>query len=195
MAAEPTAHTAAETRDGAPERGAPGHRRLVPFERVVSDHGPGLWRFCLAEVGRDRAEDVFQETLLAALAAYPTLRDPGRVRAWLMTIATRKAVDAYRTRARDPLPTADPGAGLAGGGELATPDGELWGSVARLPPKQRQALALRIVADLAYQDVATAMGTTVEAARRNVFEALSRLRREAGPGGGAAATPGEDPCA
>jgi DNA-directed RNA polymerase specialized sigma24 family protein len=53
---------------------------------------------------------------------------------------------------------------------------ELWAEVRALPDKQRQAVALRFVLDLDYADVAAAMQTTPEAARRNVFEALRALR-------------------
>jgi DNA-directed RNA polymerase specialized sigma24 family protein len=48
--------------------------------------------------------------------------------------------------------------------------------VRALPAKQRQAVALRIVLDLPYAEVAAAMRTSTEAARRNVFEALRTLR-------------------
>ena len=53
--------------------------------------------------------------------------------------------------------------------------------VARLPDKQRTALALRFVADLAYAEIAAAMETSEEAARRNVHEGLKRLREEYRP--------------
>jgi RNA polymerase sigma-70 factor (ECF subfamily) len=58
---------------------------------------------------------------------------------------------------------------------------EIWAHVRALPAKQRTALALRTVADLAYADVAQIMGTSEEAARRNVHEALKRLRTEYQP--------------
>ena len=44
--------------------------------------------------------------------------------------------------------------------------------------KQRTALALRFVTDAAYSEVASVMGTSEEAARRNVHEGLKRLRVE-----------------
>ena len=47
-----------------------------------------------------------------------------------------------------------------------------------LPPKQRSALALRFVLDLSHGEIGAAMGTTADAARRNVHEGLTRLRRE-----------------
>jgi DNA-directed RNA polymerase specialized sigma24 family protein len=50
--------------------------------------------------------------------------------------------------------------------------------VAGLPDKQRTALALRFVTDAAYAEIATVMGTSEAAARRNVYEGLTRLRKE-----------------
>ncbi len=150
---------------------------LPPFERVVADHGAAVLRFCAAKLGRERAEDCFQETMLAALRAYPQLRDPGAVRAWLFSIAARKALDAQRARARAP----EPREGLAGpAGVDGGPgrDDALWAQVGALPPKQREAVTLRYLADLTHAEIAGVMGTTEPAARRNVLEGLRRLRRE-----------------
>lgn len=152
---------------------------LAPFEQVVEQHSVDVWRFSVSQVGPQRADDVFQETMLAALAAYPSLRDPEAVRPWLLRIAAHKAVDAFRAGARAPVPVADPeaavgGVGLTSGPE--PPDDELWAGVRALPAKQRQAVALRFLLDLEYADIGAAMETSTEAARRNVFEALRTLR-------------------
>jgi RNA polymerase sigma factor (sigma-70 family) len=60
-------------------------------------------------------------------------------------------------------------------------DEDLWELVRNLPPKQRTALALRFVTDAAYAQIASVMDTSEEAARRNVHEALKRLRTEYQP--------------
>ena len=155
---------------------------LEPFEAVVERHGRGLLRFCVARLGPDRGEDCFQETLLAALRAYDDLRDPDAVAGWLFRIAHRKIVDAARAGGRAPVPAGDAVE------EHLTPwhdpepgDPGIWTRVAALPPKQREAVGLRFLADLSHADVATVMGTSVEAARRNVFEGLRRLRAAEGP--------------
>jgi RNA polymerase sigma factor (sigma-70 family) len=150
---------------------------LPPFERVVDQHGPALLRFCAAEAGPERADDVFQETLLAALRAYEDLREPRAIRAWLFSIAARKAIDLYRERARAPEPAPDLEAlGAAEG--ASEPDPALWSRVRALPPKQRQAVTLRYRADLSHREIARVLGISEAAARRNVFEALARLREE-----------------
>ena len=150
---------------------------LPPFERVVGDYGPALLRFCAAEVGAERADDCFQETLLAALRAYQGLRDPRAVRAWLFSIAARKAIDLHRERARAPRPEPDLEA-LGAAGNAPEADPALWSRVRALPPKQRQAVALRYRADLSHREIARVLGISEAAARRNVFEALARLREE-----------------
>lgn len=152
---------------------------LDPFEAVVERHGPGLLRFCVARLGPDRGEDAFQETLLAALRHYGELRSAGAVGGWLYSIAHRKVIDSARNRGRDPLPsdTIEEGVAAWHDPDSADIDG-VWSQVASLPPKQREAVALRYMADLSHADIAEAMGTTAEAARRSVFEGLTRLRRE-----------------
>jgi DNA-directed RNA polymerase specialized sigma24 family protein len=50
--------------------------------------------------------------------------------------------------------------------------------VRELPPKQRTAIALRYLLDAQYADISAVMGTSDEAARRNVHEGLKRLRME-----------------
>ena len=159
-----------------PPTAAPG---LPPFARIVDAHGAALLRFCTAQVGPDRAEDCFQETMLAALRAYAELRDAAAVRAWLFAIAARKTIDAHRSTARAPQPVADVEA-LATT-EHAWRDEALWARVARLPDKQRCAVTLRYCGDLSHREIAVVMDTSEAAARQNVFAGLARLKEEIVP--------------
>jgi RNA polymerase sigma factor (sigma-70 family) len=148
--------------------------RLPPFQEVVDRHGGDVYRVCVAVAGRAGADDAYQETMLSALAAYPQLRDPATARSWLLTIASRKAIDIHRGTRRAPVPVAEPDPGAA---PVTEPrDDSLWERVRELPEKQRLAVAYRFVADLAYKEIGEAMGTSEEAARRNVFEGVKRLR-------------------
>ena len=148
--------------------------RLPPFQEVIERHGRDVYRVCAAVAGPAGADDCYQETMLAALAAYPGLRDPAVVRSWLLTIASRKAIDGHRAARRGAVPVAEPDTG--GAPDPAPRDDALWAQVRELPDKQRVALAYRFVLDLAYREIGEAMGTSEEAARRNVFEGLRRLR-------------------
>ncbi|HEX4109068.1 MAG TPA: RNA polymerase sigma factor [Solirubrobacteraceae bacterium] len=150
---------------------------MPPFQRFMQEHGDAVWRLLLANLPRQEAEDCFQETFLAALRAYEALSADANERAWVLTIAHRKVIDAYRARGRRALPMAEVP-------ERAVPppapggDEELWSRVRALPPKQRAAVTLRFVGDLAHAEVAQALGCSEEAARRSLHEGLTRLRRE-----------------
>jgi RNA polymerase sigma factor (sigma-70 family) len=146
-----------------------------PFQRFLESHRDEVHRFLRAAVGPDEADDCLQETFVAALRAYPRLRPGSDLRAWVLTIARRKAVDAHRAGARRPRPTADPPEPAAPAAD-EEPDAELWAEVRRLPDRQRTAIALRFVSDLPYARIAEVMGTSEEAARRSVHEGLRRLR-------------------
>jgi RNA polymerase sigma factor (sigma-70 family) len=145
-----------------------------PFQRFLEDHRQEVHRFLRAAVGPDDADDCLQETFMAALRAYPRLRPDSDLRAWVLTIARRKAVDAHRARARRPVAMADPPERGTQPPDEADPD--LWAEVRRLPDRQRTAIALRFVSDLSYARIARVMGTSEEAARRSVHEGLRRLR-------------------
>jgi RNA polymerase sigma factor (sigma-70 family) len=134
----------------------------------------------VASVGRQDADDVFQETFLAAMRAYPRLRPDSNLQAWVLTIAHRKALDHHRARARRPVPGEVPEVAVT---DAEPTDDELWNQVRALPPKQRGAVALRYAADLGYEAIGQALGTSADAARRNVHEGIKKLRQEAGEAG------------
>jgi len=154
---------------------------LPPFQAVVEDHGSAVWRYLVAATGPVEAADCFQETFLSALRAYPRLRPESNVRGWLLTIAHRKVVDAWRVRQRHAVPV---GAAPSDGrnGHVAPPaepgDDDLWSAVRSLPPKQRTAVVHRFVADLSYAEIAAVIGCSEDAARQNVHAGISRLREE-----------------
>ena len=137
-----------------------------------------MWRFLVSAVGPGEAEDCFQETFIAALRAYPRLRPDSDLRAWVLTIAHNKGLDAHRARGRRALPMAD----LAAIDERAQPspsgrDESLWAAVAELPARQRSAVVLRFLADLPHRDIAAAIGCSEDAARRLLHDGLTNLRK------------------
>ena len=156
---------------------------LPPFQTLLDAHGRDVHRFLIATVGAGDADDCYQETWLAALRAYPRLRDAANLRGWVLTVAHHKAIDHLRSRARRPVPVNDleslaDSRSTPAQPAAASPDDALWAGVAALPDKQRTAIALRFVADCAYAEIGAVMNTTPEAARRSVHEALTRLRKE-----------------
>jgi RNA polymerase sigma factor (sigma-70 family) len=148
-----------------------------PFQRLLDEHAAALLRFCRASAGPVDGEDVFQETVVAALRAYPRLRHRDNLRGWLLTIAHNKALDHHRARSRRPVPVAVTGED-AGAGEPAVPDERLWSAVRELRPKQQGAVLLRFVGDLSHREIAVALGSSEDAARRSLADGLARLREE-----------------
>jgi RNA polymerase sigma factor (sigma-70 family) len=148
---------------------------LPPFQTLLDEYAESVMAVLRGAVGRADAEDCFQETFLAALRAYPKLREDGNLRGWLLTIAQRKAIDHHRANGRKPIPVAEPP-------EVAVLDPEpsdgIWAAVAALPPKQRAAVELRYASDLPHGEIAAALGCSPEAARRSLHEGLKRLRKE-----------------
>jgi RNA polymerase sigma factor (sigma-70 family) len=154
---------------------------LPPFQSLLDCHGRDIHRFLIANVGPVDADDCWQETWLSALRAYPSLKDASNLRGWVFTIAHRKIIDHVRARGRRAIPVAEAAELASAQGAVtmtALPDQELWSSVAELPEKQRIAVTLRFLIDSSYGEIAEVMGTSEEAARRNVHEALKRLRKE-----------------
>lgn len=157
------------------------------FERLVRDHQDRIFALGLALTGnRHDAEEVAQDTFLRAyraLCSYP----PERVRdlkqkAWLHRIA----VNVVRNRARGVRPRLVE----LNGSEPDTRTGpedeamrraavdELASRVAELPARYRDAVVLRHVQDLSYEEVSEALGQPVGTVKSNVHRGLKMLRGE-----------------
>ena len=122
-----------------------------PFQVFLDENRDAVWRFLVSSVGPWRPRTASRRRSSAALRAYPRLRAGSNIRAWVLTIAHRKAVDSHRGRARRALPVAelealdtraggrsDPGRRRAvGSGQRAAPAAALGGRAAlpgRPPP-------------------------------------------------------------
>ncbi len=180
-----TATAQATARTGATAATAHG---LPPFQRFLDEQRDVVWRYLLSRVGAAEAEDCFQETFIAAMRAYPRLRPNSNVRAWVLTIAQNKALDAHRARGRRAEPAAEPaelaeasgredGAAPSAQDELLAREEALWQAVAELPERQRSAVTLRYLADLPHREIAAAIGCSPEAARSSLHEGLGKLRK------------------
>ena len=141
-------------------------------------HGPllGYTRSILRDV--EDASDATQNALEKALRALPS-RDRSRpLRPWLYTIAHNEAIAIMRRRRpqTELQPAFEP---TVPGPEV---DAEQRGRLEQLvddlqslPERQRGALVMRELNGLSYEEIGTALGMTIEAARRAVFDARSAL--------------------
>ena len=156
---------------------------LPPFQALLQEHRADVYRFLVATAGPSDADDVFQETWIAALRAYPRLEHGDALDRWVLRIATRKVLDQHRRRAARPVPGGSPdevaGDRPARGSRAAADlDDPLWVAVRLLPPRQRAAVVHRYVLDLPYERIAELIGGSADAARANVSQAMRTLRGE-----------------
>jgi RNA polymerase sigma factor (sigma-70 family) len=150
---------------------------VQPFESVVVEHGPVVWRVCRALLGPADADDAWSETFLAALRAYPDLSEDSNVRGWLVTIAHRKAIDQIRRTSRGARPAADLPEQPSPEGIPEPADQALRVALEALPPKQRGAVIYHHLAGLTYAEVGVLLGTSEVAARRSGADGIANLRK------------------
>ena len=143
------------------------------FGELLERHEREIFAYALRLTGRrEDADDLYQETFLAAFRGWPPPRRDHE-RAWLYKIATNKAID--RDRRRRPTVSVDDL-------RLAAPDRDgvtlidLASAIRELPAGQRAAFVMRTVEGRPYRDVAVALDCSEEAARTRVSEATKKVR-------------------
>jgi RNA polymerase sigma factor (sigma-70 family) len=149
-----------------------GVMTVPPFERFYEEHRGIVIGLLSKRLGRERAEDAFQETFLRALRAYPNLCDGRNLRAWVLTIAENVAIDEHRrTKPRGELPEQESWDSLP-------PVAEIEHLVGGLPPTERAAVVLRYGYDLDYDRIGAVLGSSTDAARQAASSGVRRLRRK-----------------
>ncbi len=150
---------------------------------LCSDNfGPALGRMCMALLGSQAdAEEVVQETLIAAHRGMASYRGEGSVRSWLYGIARRQCARHFEKKRRQErhlkLVTDDE---VNGGPEVSIVAKRRARSVrsalARLKPSERETLVLRYQAELSFREIASICGIEEAAARKLASRGLQRLR-------------------
>jgi RNA polymerase sigma factor (sigma-70 family) len=143
---------------------------IPPFERFYLAHRDEVLGYLRRLLGQG-AEDAWQETFLRALRAYDRLQHGQHLRAWVFTIATNVALDELRVQ-EHPSVNGEPSVELERDAFR-----ELEHLTTSLPPTERAAVVLRYGYDLAYGQIADALGSTEEAARAAASSGVRRLRR------------------
>jgi RNA polymerase sigma factor (sigma-70 family) len=146
---------------------------VPPFERFYEANKGEVLAFLRRRAGRDRADDLFQETFLRALRAYGRLEHGEHLRAWVLTIAANAVIDTARRDRPSAELTGDP-AGL----DERPAFEELAPLTDELPPKERAAVVLRYGYDLDHDTIGAALGSNEQAARQAASAGVRRLRKE-----------------
>lgn len=135
------------------------------------------------------ADDVVQETFIRVYRALPGFRFESSFRTWLITIATRQALN-HLDRMRLAQDSLDDAEGPGAEHEALRVDETqmafmlddenrrlLREAIPHLPPRQKEALLLKLGQDLKYEDIASRMGTSVGSVKAHIFHAIQNLTR------------------
>jgi len=146
--------------------------RAERYAELVDRHAPAVFRLVRAAVPQHAdADDLAQETFLAAYRGLERLRDPGRFRFWLLSIAARKTADfvRLRTRRQPPLPLRTDVPARESGAPTRLEAVEAV--VEEMPELQRLVFALRHHEGLSCKQIAAVLGTK----EGTVYSRLSRM--------------------
>jgi RNA polymerase sigma-70 factor, ECF subfamily len=160
------------------------------YRLLVERESTTVFRCCYRVLGHiEDAQDVAQESFVAAYRSLETWRGDGSLRAWLAQIATRQALRAIGRRVRpaslddsphgadvasgyDPTPDSDPVAALS----LADRAAQVRDAVTKLPEPYRETIALRYFAELSIEEIARTLDRPVGTVKVHVHRGLERLR-------------------
>jgi RNA polymerase sigma-70 factor (ECF subfamily) len=165
------------------------------FGELVERHRRAVFRAAVAAIGSAaEADDVAQETFVAAYRKLSSFRGDASFRTWLLAIAWRKAIDRRKSLTRwwkqttvtgfTPNDEADPieqlrDPGLPQDVMVASADRErrLRALIIALPRKLRDVLLLASSGDYTYQQISDMVGVPVGTVKWRVAEARRLLKR------------------
>jgi len=184
-------------------RGPEGGQTLDPearrrFEALALPHLASVYRLAVRLAGSAQdAEDLAQETYLKAMRAFPGLREPERIRAWLFQILNRLVLDRHRGGTRevavgdlealdrfslydqiwdeDPFPYSDR---LHEDFLAQFDDEEVRRALLALPEAYRLPLLLLYVEELTYKELAEVLGCPVGTIMSRLHRGRKILERE-----------------
>ncbi len=184
--AEPQTRSADDLRRSAQMAAAQGGDRAA-YEALLRDCAPLIKAIAGRQgVPADRIDDVVQDVLLTIHRARHTY-DPARsFMAWLRVIAERRAIDLLRRVRRHgarefhaPLAMesyADEGADPARGLAQADASGRVNEALAKLPPRQREAVEMLVLNERSLTEAAAFTRSSKVALKVNLHRALKALR-------------------
>ena len=150
-----------------------GDRRA--FDALVRGHEKTLLGFLTRRVSREAADDLLQETWLAAWAALPKFTRRSRFKAWLFSIALHKVQDHFRGRGKLSVEELTPEmeATLAGPDPYATVElkDAVQSALSGLPNAQREVLEMYYYAELTLPEIAEALGRNQNSVKYQFYRA------------------------
>jgi RNA polymerase sigma factor (sigma-70 family) len=148
------------------------------FTQLVDRHQQGVRRFLRNLTSPTDADDVAQETFLAAWTQSHTFRGGASVRSWLFAIAWRKAKDGHRRRFRQRQreeqyhhSSSSEANEIAADERLA-----IQQALEALPLEQRAAVVLCLADGFTHAEAADALGMPLGTVKSYVLRGRERIR-------------------
>jgi RNA polymerase sigma-70 factor (ECF subfamily) len=177
---------------------APVNPDAPPFHDWVDRYGPALFRLAISLSGnRLDAEDLCQETFVAAFSGFKNFDGRASVKTWLTSILMRRAAKLWRKERHarralslDRCSTADPGARQDPGGALAQQLSvastdtdvdqrlDILQVIRTLPPEFRDAILLREIDQLSYQEIADVLAVPRGTVESRLHRGRAELRKK-----------------
>lgn len=147
------------------------------FDAFYRRETPGLLALARVLAGPGNAEDVVQETMLAAYRRWDEVRGYASPVGWIRTVCLRKAVSMVRRRSLEQRALRQLGAFRSGHQTPIPEDEPLWSAVRALPIRQAQAIALYYVLDLPVADIADTLGCAEGTVKSHLARGRAALAR------------------
>ncbi|KLD71949.1 RNA polymerase sigma factor [Xanthomonas pisi] len=177
--------TPADRDDAALARAAAAGERAA-YETIYRRHSPRLyalvWRLCGGNAAR--ADDVLQDTFIAAWKALPQFRFQSALGTWLHRLAVNTALMELRARSA----SGDRASDDADEFLAAVPDGagcqsirmDLERALETLPPRARAVLVLHDIEGWKHQEIADQLQMAVGSSKAQLHRARGLLRARLG---------------
>ena len=154
----------------------------VAFARIVNAYHGEMHRICVF-VCRDAAvaEEAVQAAWLIAWRKLGSVREPDRLRPWLVSIAVNQAKDLLRKRRRRAEVEVLAHASDEPGGRdpaMGVDSMDLEAALERLEPDERALLAMRYVAGFNATELSEALGIRPSGTRSRLEKLVTGLRQE-----------------
>jgi RNA polymerase sigma-70 factor (ECF subfamily) len=158
--------------------------RREAFDVIVVRHRRQVYQLCYRFVNNhEDAADLAQDVFVRAFKGLSNFKGDASLATWLYRVAVNAGLNRVAAKKPDPAPLD---AASEMDGRVRSPlDDVLRGeraeavrrAIAKLPPKQRATLMLRVYQECSHAEIAAALGSTVGAVKANFFHALGNLRR------------------
>ena len=165
--------TEAEPLNESKATNAAGAGETLTPQMLVHNYASAVLGLCIAHTKNFHdSEDIMQEVFLKAITNLNTLRDPGRVRTWLLQIARRTCIDYYHRRSSAQPISEDM---LVQSEHKDEHIERLYEAISKLPDGYREPITLYYLNGHNCASVARTLGISEDAVRSRLVRARLRL--------------------